>query len=77
MKNVQISFDKNLLDSVDRFASSEKISRSAIIREALRDWLKEKEIRKFEQQWIKSIKENPDDSKDTEAWINAQQWSDR
>jgi len=76
MKNVQISFDKNLLDSVDRFASSEKISRSAIIREALRDWLKEKEIRKFEQQWIKSIKENPDDSKDTEAWINAQQWSD-
>ncbi|NQT57106.1 MAG: ribbon-helix-helix protein, CopG family [Desulfobacteraceae bacterium] len=76
MKNVQISFDKNLLDSVDRFASSEKISRSAIIREALRDWLREKEIRKFEQQWIKSIKENPDDSKDTEAWINAQQWSD-
>jgi len=76
MKNVQISFDKNLLDSVDRFAASEKISRSAIIREALRDWLREKEIREFEQQWIKSIKENPDDSKDTEAWINAQQWSD-
>ncbi len=76
MKNVQISFDKNLLDSVDRFAASEKISRSAIIREALRDWLREKEIRKFEQQWIKSIKENPDDSKDAEAWINAQQWSD-
>lgn len=76
MKNVQISFDKNLLDSVDRFAASEKISRSAIIREALRDWLREKEIRKFEQQWIKSIKENPDDSKDAEAWINVQQWSD-
>ncbi len=76
MKNVQISFDKDLLDSVDRFAASEKISRSAIIREALRDWLREKEIREFEQQWIKSIKENPDHSKDAEAWINAQQWSD-
>ena len=39
MKNVQISFDENLLDAVDRFAASAKISRSAIIRKALSDWL--------------------------------------
>ena len=76
MKNVQISFDENLLDAVDRFASSAKISRSAIIREALSDWLREREIREFEEQWINSIKLNPDDSEDAEAWIQAQQWSD-
>ena len=76
MKNVQISFDDNLLDAVDRFATSEKISRSSIILESLRQWLREREIRAFEEQWIESIKENPDDSGDAEAWIHAQQWSD-
>ena len=77
MKNVQISFDESLLDEIDRFASSTNLSRSAVVREALRHWLKEKEIRKFEEQWIMSIKENPDDSERAEAWINAQTWSDR
>ncbi|MCJ7594290.1 MAG: ribbon-helix-helix domain-containing protein [Desulfobacterales bacterium] len=77
MKNVQISFDESLLDEIDRFASSTNLSRSAVVREALRHWLKEKEIRKFEEQWIMSIRENPDDSERAEAWINAQTWSDR
>jgi len=77
MKNVQISFDESLLDEIDRFASTTNLSRSAVVREALRHWLKEKEIRKFEEQWIMSIKENPDDSERAEAWINAQTWSDR
>ena len=77
MKNVQISFDESLLDEIDRFASSANLSRSAVVREALRHWLKEREIRKFEEEWIMSIKENPDDSERAEAWINAQTWSDR
>ena len=76
MKNVQISFDENLLDAVDRLAASAKISRSSIIREAIRHWLREREVREFEKQWIESIKKNSDDSKDAEAWIHAQQWSD-
>ena len=76
MKNVQISFDENLLDAVDRLAASAKISRSSIIREAIRHWLREREVREFEQQWIDSIKKNPDDSGDAEAWNKVQQWSD-
>ena len=76
MKNVQISFDENLLDAVDRFAASEKVSRSAVIREALSAWLREREIREFEEQWISSVKRNPDDSEDAEAWVQEQKWSD-
>jgi len=76
MKNVQISFDENLLNAVDRLAASAKLSRSAIIREALKRWIQKKEIKEFEDQWIQSIKKNPDDSKDADAWIQAQQWSD-
>ncbi len=76
MKNVQISFDENLLDAVDRFAASAKISRSALIREALKRWIQEREIKEFEEQWIQSIKKNPDDSKDVDVWAEAQEWSD-
>ena len=76
MKNVQISFDENLLDAVDRFAASAKISRSALIREALKRWIQEREIKEFEDQWIQSIKKNPDDSKDADVWADAQEWSD-
>lgn len=77
MKNVQISFDENLIDAVDRMAASSKTSRSAVIRDAIRHWLREKEIKEFEENWIQSLKEKPDDSKDTEAWTKAQQWSDQ
>jgi len=77
MKNVQISFEEDLLNAVDRFASSSKLSRSAIVRTAIKHWLREQQIKEFEDQWIRSLKQKPDDSKDAEAWIQAQQWSDR
>jgi metal-responsive CopG/Arc/MetJ family transcriptional regulator len=76
MKKVPISFDKNLLETVDRFAVSTKTSRSAMGREALKHWIREKEIKEFEDLWIRSIKDNPDDPKAAEAWIEAQHWSE-
>ena len=76
MKNVQISFDENLLATVDRLVASSKTSRSAVVRKALQRWIRQKEIQEFEDQWIRSIKENPDDAKDAEAWIQAQHWSE-
>ena len=76
MKNVQISFDEQLLEEVDRFAANERMSRSAIVRVALKNWLREKEIRQFEEQWIKGLQENPDEAEAAEAWIRAQKWSD-
>ena len=76
MKNVQISFDEDLLEAVDSFALSSKTSRSAIIRDALKQWLRQKEIQAFEDQWIRSIKESPDDSQTAEEWVQTQQWSD-
>ena len=76
MKNVQISFDEKLLNAVDHFAASSRLSRSAIIRQALKNWLRQKKIKEFEDQWIKSLGMNPDDSENTEAWTQAQQWDD-
>ncbi len=76
MKNVQISFDENLLKSVDGLAASTRLSRSAIVREALRRWIKEKKIKEFEEEWIKKLKENPDDTQEAEAWMNIEKWGD-
>jgi metal-responsive CopG/Arc/MetJ family transcriptional regulator len=77
MRNVQISFDENLLKKVDHIAASFQLSRSAIVREALKNWIRQKEIEEFEQEWINKLKENPEDSEDSETWMQADQWGDQ
>ena len=74
MKNVQISFDETLLSKIDRIAASSQLSRSAIIREALQDWLRKKNITAFEQEWIAKLKEKPEDSKQLEPWLTVGHW---
>ena len=77
MKNVQISFEENLLESIDSIASSSQLSRSAIVREALRNWIKPREIREFERKWIRKLKEHPQDAVNTEAWMDVEKWEQR
>ncbi|MBW1886869.1 MAG: ribbon-helix-helix protein, CopG family [Deltaproteobacteria bacterium] len=76
MKNVQISFDENLLEVLDRIVSSSGTSRSAVVRKALTDWIKKREVREFEELWIRSLKETNDDAEESEKWVKAQQWSE-
>lgn len=76
MKNVQISFDEDLLNEVNNMVASTRLSRSAIVREALRRWIREKKTKKFEDEWIKKLKENPDDTQEAKAWIKIEQWGD-
>jgi metal-responsive CopG/Arc/MetJ family transcriptional regulator len=76
MKNVQISFDEKLLKEIDSVVERQRSSRSAIIREALKYWIQRKEIHDFEQLWIQKLKENPQDSSDSEAWIQAEHWEE-
>jgi metal-responsive CopG/Arc/MetJ family transcriptional regulator len=76
VKNVQISFDEDLLNEVNNMVASTRLSRSAIVREALRRWIREKKTKKFEDEWIKKLKENPDDTQEANAWIKIEQWGD-
>lgn len=76
MKNVQISFDEDLLNEVNSMVASTRLSRSAIVREALRRWIREREIERFEDEWIRKLKENPDDTQEAKAWIKIEQWGD-
>jgi metal-responsive CopG/Arc/MetJ family transcriptional regulator len=77
MKNVQISFDENLLKAIDRITASEKLTRSAVVREALENWIRQREIQEFEEAWIRKLKEIPDDVTDSETWLQAEQWGDQ
>jgi predicted transcriptional regulator len=76
MKNVQISFDEQLLKTIDRFATSSRLTRSAVVREAVKTWIRQKEVKEFEDDWIKKLKENPVDLDDSEVWLKAEKWSD-
>jgi len=76
MKNTQISFDDKLLREIDRVAASSRKTRSAIVREAVRVWLNQKQVRDFEEQWIAKLMENPRDAEESEAWTNAERWED-
>jgi len=75
MKNVQISFDEQLLRTIDRFATSSKLTRSAVVREAVETWIRQKEIKEFEDDWIKKLKENSVDLDNSEVWLKAEKWS--
>jgi metal-responsive CopG/Arc/MetJ family transcriptional regulator len=76
MKNVQISFDEGLLETVDHIAVSEQLTRSALVREAVRTWIRQKKSEEFERQWIAKLKETPQDTEASEAWLEAETWSD-
>ena len=76
MKNIQISFDEQLLKTIDRFATSARLTRSAVVREAVKTWIRQKEIKEFEDDWIKKLKESLGDPDDSEAWLKAEKWSD-
>ena len=76
MKNTQISFDEDFLDTIDRIASESNKTRSAIVREAIKFWLRQKEINDFEEKWINALKDAPDDGTDAEIWEDIEQWGD-
>lgn len=77
MKNVQITLDEATLTRVDCLRKAAKLTRSEVIRQALRDWLRRSAVEKFEQQWIDALRQTPDDPRRAEDWLLVQEWSKR
>jgi len=81
MKNVQISLDEELLATIDDLAASHQLTRSAVVRDALRTWIHRKRVEAFEDEWIAGLKKSPGESESSEpaeddAWLAAESWSD-
>jgi len=75
MKNVQISIDEETLERVDQTGQPLGLTRSEIVRRALRDWLQRQAVENFEQEWIDALRAKPDKAERAEDWIGVQTWS--
>ena len=80
MKNVQISLDEELLATVDDLAAACQLTRSAVVREALRTWIRRKRVEQFENAWIAGLEESrpaeTSEPSEDAAWLAAESWSE-
>ena len=72
MKSIRVALDKRLLLAADRAAKRLKCSRSALVREALRRYLRD--IVRQEQQDRSGYIRCPDDGSEWIAWEAACEW---
>lgn len=77
MKNVQVTIDDDTLARVDRVSKPLGLNRSAVVRQALREWLHRHAVDSFEREWIAALERKGDDASRVEAWRDAQVWGDK
>jgi metal-responsive CopG/Arc/MetJ family transcriptional regulator len=75
MKNVQITVDEETLRQVDRLAKPLGLKRSEIVRQALRQWLRQRAVERFEAEWKAALGRHPDDDARAEDWLTVQAWN--
>jgi len=75
MKNVQITIDPETLSQVDRIGKPLGLKRSAIVRQALREWLQRHAVARFEEEWITALQQRPGRADDADVWAGVQTWS--
>jgi metal-responsive CopG/Arc/MetJ family transcriptional regulator len=68
METIQVVLDAKLLHAADRAARRTKRNRSALIREALREHLKQLEIRELERRDRQGYESAPGDSGESAGW---------
>jgi predicted transcriptional regulator len=76
MRNVQITIDDETLARVDRAGKPLGLNRSAIVRQALRQWLHRHAVNEFERRWIDALERQPDQPSRADDWNDAQSWSE-
>ena len=74
MKNIQVSFDEKTITILEQIANLTNKTRTAVIREAVDEWLKQKRIDDFESRWINALKKEA--SEDSDVWLAAEEWDD-
>jgi metal-responsive CopG/Arc/MetJ family transcriptional regulator len=74
MEAIQVVLDKQLLRDTDRAARRIKINRSALVRAALRDYLKQLGVRQRERADEEGYDRIPDGEADIVVWERAAKW---
>jgi predicted transcriptional regulator len=76
VETIQVVLDGELLRRVDRAARRFKLNRSALIREALRQHLKQLQARSREEADRRGYQRDPEDAGALAAWDGAASWPD-
>ncbi len=76
IKTVQMTIDDSLLQQVDRTVQELNTTRSAFIRLALEQALRQYQVRRLEEQDAVGYTAVPATPAETDEWINEQVWGD-
>lgn len=74
MQTIQVVIDDDLLRAADRQARRAKLNRSALVREALRGYLRQQEARERERQDREGYQRLPDTEAELSGWERVAAW---
>ena len=74
METIQVVLDSKLRQIADRLAKRKKTNRSAIMREALRDYAKREHIREMEERDRRAYEAHPQTEEEIRMWENETAW---
>ncbi len=76
METIQVVLDEQLLRATDRAARQTKRNRSALVREALRAYLKVLNVHERERRDREGYERVPDDETGLAVWEDVAKWPD-
>ena len=76
MATIQVVLDDSLLELTDELAERRRVNRSALIREALRSYLKKAHFEELERQERAAYQRQPDELDDVYRWERVADWPD-
>lgn len=77
METIQVVLDSALLRATDGAAKRARVNRSALVRDALREYLKHLETRELEARDRRGYEEHPDVSTEASDWEQVAAWPGR
>ena len=77
MRTVQVTLDEHLVQTVDRVAKDLHTTRSAFVREALRQAVARVKMQKLEEKHREGYLRKPAGADEFRAWEKEQKWGDQ
>jgi metal-responsive CopG/Arc/MetJ family transcriptional regulator len=74
METIQIVLDSKLRQTADRLAKHKKVNRSALVREALREYAKRESIREMEERDRRAYEAHPQTDDEWLIWEGEAAW---
>ena len=74
METIQVVIDSKLRQTADRLAKRKKVNRSALVREALREYAKRERIREMEERDRRAYEAHPQTDEEIRLWDHETAW---